>query len=246
MKTLTIVIPAYNEEKRLPRTFELLSRAIAENVFQLVDLKSILVIDDGSNDQTLSISEAGKTLLPQLKVISVKPNQGKGNAIHTGLTATETDWCLIADADSATPWNQFIRLFQKCYQNDDQIAAIAIGSRDLPESELEQKESWIRETLGKTVNLAVRLLTGLPFRDTQCGFKLIHIPSAKVFFPSLQVKRFAWDVEFLMFAKSWKLKTIEVPVMWSHQEGSRISTLKDGMEMVFRVIEMRLRLWLRK
>jgi hypothetical protein len=117
-----------------------------------------------------------------------------------------------------------------------------MGSRDIEGSIRKERQSWLRENLGRLFNFAVRWITGLPFKDTQCGFKLIHMPSVRPFLAFLEVKRFAWDVEFLLFAKRANLSMVEVPVVWEHQEGSRISPLKDGIEMFFRVIQMRIRI----
>lgn len=242
MNTLSLILPAYNEEKRLPRTFKLLKEAIDASVFKLADLQEILIIDDGSGDRTIEVSEAARGDLPQIRVIPVRPNQGKGNAIHTGLRQARGDWMLIADADTATPWDQFVKVWSAVQQSREP-AQVAIGSRDLPDSELRIQQSWVREHMGKTFNFIVRMITGLPFRDTQCGFKLIHRGSIQPFLGQLQVKRFAWDVEFLMFARSRKLNVIEVPVAWEHQDESRVNPIKDSLEMLLRVIQMRVRIF---
>ncbi len=243
MDTLSIVLPSYNEATRLPRTFDLLKKAKQEGVFSQVDLKRIWVIDDGSKDETALIAKAAKAELPEIEVYRVEPNQGKGNAIHEGLRRSTTDWCLIADADSATPWDQFKKLWNACHSGTTLLLPIAMGSRDLPESDIQTKQSWVREHMGKTFNLIVRFITGLPFKDTQCGFKLIHRPSIQNFLQHLRIKRFAWDVEFLMFARSRNLDIAEVPVSWAHQEASRVNAIRDSSEMLFRVIQLRLRIW---
>ncbi len=241
MKTLSLVLPAYNEAARLPRTFELLRQARGAEVFSGMDLKEILIIDDGSRDATAAVSEKARESLPEVRVVRVSPNQGKGNAIHVGLREAQGEWCLIADADSATPWNQFIKLKNACLHGEDLLCEIAMGSRDLPESHRAVRQSSLRENLGRLFNLAVRLVTGLPFKDTQCGFKLLHRPSLIRFLPLLEVRRFAWDVELLLFAVKARLRIREIPVDWEHQEGSRISPLKDGIEMFLRVLQMRFR-----
>ncbi len=239
MQGLSIIIPAYNEEARLPRTFQLLQQAISAGVFAGYDLKEILIVDDGSKDGTGAVCNSYNSILPQLKCISVTPNQGKGNAIHVGMKSAQSDWILIADADTATPWDQFLKL--SAHANRDQ-SSIAIGSRDLPESDVRTQQSWIREHMGKTFNLIVRFITGLPYRDTQCGFKLIERNRIQTFLSLLQVKRFAWDVELLMFAQKNKLRISEVPVAWEHQEASRVHPIRDAFEMLCRVIEMRVRI----
>jgi len=239
MQSLSIVIPAYNEEIRLPRTFALLKHGIEAGAFQPLQVKEIIVVNDGSKDLTQQVCKNHENILPELRCIDVLPNQGKGNAIHTGMKAAATDWILIADADSATPWDQFQKLWT---QLQKEKSSIAIGSRDLPESDVRTKQSWIREHMGKTFNLIVRLITGLPYRDTQCGFKLIDKKSIKSFLQLLRVKRFAWDVELLMFARKNKVKISEVPVAWEHQEASSVHPIRDALEMLLRVIEMRIRI----
>ncbi|MBU6375363.1 MAG: glycosyltransferase family 2 protein [Bdellovibrionales bacterium] len=242
MPSLSIVIPAFNEAGRLPQTLALIKSSKEKGIFKSVELQEIWMIDDGSQDETTQIAKNFTSELPELRIHSVTPNQGKGNAIHTGLKLIQSDWCLIADADSATPWDQFIPLSQSCLGTPTPGAQIAMGSRDIEGSVRKERQSWLRENLGRIFNLAVRWITGLPFKDTQCGFKLIHMPSVRPFLPLLQVKRFAWDVELLLFAKRAGLSMVEVPVVWEHQEGSRINPLKDGIEMFFRVIQMKFRI----
>lgn len=239
MQSLSIIIPAYNEEARLPRTFQLLQQGIESGIFAGYELKEILIIDDGSKDGTSSVTNSHISILPQLKCISVTPNQGKGNAIHVGMKSAQGDWILIADADTATPWDQFLKLSMRVKRDQ---TSIAIGSRDLPESDVRTQQSWMREHMGKTFNMIVRFITGLPYRDTQCGFKLIERKQIQSFIQLLQVKRFAWDVELLMFAKKNKVSISEVPVAWEHQEASRVHPIRDAFEMLCRVIEMRIRI----
>lgn len=242
MRSLALLIPAFNEAGRLPRTLALIKSSKEKGIFAPFQLQEVWIVDDGSSDDTAGIARTAISTLPEIRVHSVSPNQGKGNAIHEGLRGVQSEWCLIADADSATPWDQFQRLHPVCVRDDRVIAHLAMGSRDLPESQRTLRQSWIRENLGRVFNFAVRILTGLPFKDTQCGFKLVHVPSVRPFLYQLSVKRFAWDVEFLLFAKRHYLEMREIPVIWEHQEGSRIHPLRDGIEMVLRVIQMRIRI----
>lgn len=237
MDTLSLVIPAYNEEKRLPRTFDLIQRAIAEGDFSQFQLIEIIVVNDGSKDGTSKKTQEFQSVNNLARLVDIQPNQGKGNAIHEGLKAAQGAWVLVADADSATPWNQIKKLSAR--MNSHQIV---IASRDLPESNVAVKQSWIREHMGKTFNFLVRMITGLPFKDTQCGFKLIHRSSIAPFIHLLNVKRFAWDVELLMFAKQNGIPIAEVAVTWEHQEASRVHPIIDATEMLLRVIQMRIRL----
>lgn len=238
---MSILLPAYNEASRLPRTFELLMQAIHRGDFALVRLSEIWVIDDGSTDSTSHTVLQAQTKLPLLKLHRIEVNAGKGNAVHNGLRLAAGDWCLIADADSATPWQEFQKLFLKCKPSLQLEKCIAIGSRDLPESDIQNEQSMVREKMGKVFNLLVRVVTGLPFKDTQCGFKLVRRETVIPLLPRLQVKRFAWDVELLMLAHFNKVPVVEVPVRWAHQEASRVNPVTDSLEMLYRVIQMRIR-----
>jgi dolichyl-phosphate beta-glucosyltransferase len=244
MDSLTLILPAYNEARRLPRTVSLIKDAMSKGLFGDVKLEKIWVIDDGSKDNTSEVARAAQNTLPELSVHRVEPNQGKGNAIHTGLKLATTDWCLVADADSATPWDQFKKLYAVSMKNGKLTYPISMGSRDLPESDIQTEQSWTREHMGKTFNFLVRMITGLPFKDTQCGFKLIHKSAIQTVLPNLVVKRFAWDVEFLMFAKANGFAIAEVPVSWAHQDASSVNAIKDSSEMLFRVVQLRWRILL--
>lgn len=242
MQTLAILIPAFNESLRLPATLNLIKDSKLKGIFSPWALLEVWLIDDGSQDQTSEIAHRYQAELPELKVLTLPVNQGKGGAIQAGLKRVQADWCLIADADSATPWNQFQVLATQCWKAGSAVSDLAMGSRDLPGSVRSQRQSSIRENLGRLFNLAVRWITGLPFKDTQCGFKLVRMSAVRPFLDLLRVRRFAWDVELLLFAKRAGLRMLEIPVVWEHKEGSRISPLKDGVEMFFRVLQMRLRL----
>jgi glycosyltransferase involved in cell wall biosynthesis len=239
MNSLSLILPAYQEERRLPRTLRLLREARDQGAFLPLQLSEIWIVSDGSTDRTVSVSLETRSQLPEIRVHEVTPNQGKGNAIHEGLKRASGDWVLIADADGATPWDQFQKLYRAC---EEFQAPVSIGSRDLPESDLRQRESWIRENLGRLFNLAVQLVTGLRIKDTQCGFKLIKREACTSFFDRLQIKRFAWDVEFLIYAHRAGLKICEIPVAWEHQAESKISPLRDGIEMFLRVLQLRIRI----
>ncbi len=227
----TIVIPAFNEQERLPSTLDALF-AIEKDLVGL-EIREILLVDDGSSDQTVSVSLAFRDKLPQLRVMKSERNRGKGHAVRLGLQEATSDWVLIADADMSTPWTELLKLSQRLREESAQIA---IGSRDLPESDVAIRQSFVREHLGKTFNLLIRILTGLSFRDTQCGFKLVHRESIEAFLSKLTVDRFAWDVEFLMLAQDHGLKIIEVPVSWEHRDASRVHPIFDGFDMATTVL----------
>lgn len=237
--TLTLVLPAYNEASRLPRTIKLLGDALAQGAFGPLTVTEILVVNDGSTDNTAAVVELSRKELPLLRLVNVTPNRGKGFAVRRGLKEASADYILIADADSATPWVMAKVLADAALQAN---VPFVIGSRGLKTSDIVVRQSFAREYMGRTFNLLVRLITGLSFKDTQCGFKLLKSTEAKTLLPLLQVDRFAWDVEFLMRAERANFKAVEIPITWEHQDASRVHPIRDSLEMLWRLIQLRLRI----
>jgi dolichyl-phosphate beta-glucosyltransferase len=239
--TLSIVIPAYNEAKRLPATLEEYMRARSDSsheafeVFKSYQNIELVVVDDGSFDDTLLVLKEYQKKISELKIIPSSPNRGKGFVVRVGLTVATQDWVLITDADLSTPWIELQKL-----KSETSKYQIVMGSRDVEGSFVKVHQSYLRENLGKLFNLFIRMLTRLPFKDTQCGFKLVHRNSVVPFLKSLRVDGFAWDVEFLMRARKLKIKMKEVPVEWSHKEDSRVSPLRHGLQMAWTVLKLSL------
>lgn len=238
MKT-SVIIPAYNEEDRLPRTLTALAQAIRTDAATPLAIAEVLVVDDGSSDRTVSVASSFAGELPSLAVVKNGRNYGKGYSVRRGMREAHQPWLLVADADGATPWTEASKLGSCCASENG--PAIAIGSRDTEGSEILLHQSRWREFLGQSFNVAVRVLTPLPFRDTQCGFKLVHKDAARRVLHKLSVDRFAWDVELLLAANDLGIPTFEVPVVWEHQEGSRIHVLRDGVEMGVTLMKILLR-----
>jgi len=236
---ISLVIPAFNEEARLPSTLNHLKREIqhirnASNI-PLV-FSEVIIVDDGSTDETVKVAESFKGEIDGLKIVQIGINRGKGCAVRLGSLAAKSSWVLIADADMSVPWIETEKLARFIQiKNTD----IAIGSRALRDSQVKIRQSFIREHLGKTFNIFLRVLTGLSFKDTQCGFKLFNREKLLPVLRSMTVDGFAWDVEFLLGARKHGLSTVEVPIDWEHREESRVHPLKDGMKMVFCVIKLR-------
>ena len=236
-RTLSLVIPAFNEESRLPRTLAAL-RIFATSGLTGFQITQVLIVDDGSKDRTvLTVQEFARDW-SFLSCLSLPQNLGKGGAVHAGLHAATADWILIADADMATPWEELQRFAEVCDSYD-----LVMGSRALKESDIQVRQHWLRQTMGRTFNKLLRAIVRLPYKDTQCGFKLIrNTPQFRsVILPHLQVQRFAWDVELLLFYRKYNMRVLETPVRWSHQEASRVRMVRDSLEMLYRVLLLRAR-----
>jgi glycosyltransferase involved in cell wall biosynthesis len=232
---LTILIPAYDEEARLPGTL----RTVGDYLAGRPDLDAeILVVDDGSLDRTAAVArEADLGTIP-LRVIGYAPNRGKGYAVRHGILATEAGRVLVNDADQSTPMEMLPRLEEVMVR--DRLDLV-MGSRALAGSQIEIAQSWIRRTMGQTFNLIIRWLTGLPFHDTQCGFKLLRMETMRPVVEALQVARFAWDVEMCFLACRCGLRVAEVPVVWRNSPRSKVSLFQDPLEMLLRVASLRRR-----
>jgi dolichyl-phosphate beta-glucosyltransferase len=237
LSQVTVLIPAYNEETRLPETLQALWDYIqkTQTEFQIVQ---VLVVDDGSEDKTLGTVQRFAQQWPLLKTISLSRNRGKGAAVHAGLGICVGDWVLIADADMATPWEELQKLW-----SHREGAGLVMGSRGLPESQIEVPQHWVRQSLGRTFNRFLRLVSGLPYYDTQCGFKLLRRNELFVqqTLPLLKVQRFAWDVELILELRSSGVSIKEIPIRWQHREFSKVRLVSDSLEMLWTVLKLKLR-----
>lgn len=235
---LTIVIPAYDEEARLPATL----RTVGDYLAGRPDLNAeILVVDDGSQDRTAAAARETVLGAIPLRVIGYAPNRGKGYAVRRGILDTGAGRVLVSDADESTPMEMLGRLEEAMTRDG---LDLAMGSRAVAGSRIEVRQSWVRRTMGQTFNLIIRLLTGLPFRDTQCGFKLLRMETMRPVVEALQVARFAWDVEMCFLACRCGLRVAEVPVVWRNSPRSKVCLFSDPVEMLLRVASIRRR-WAR-
>lgn len=227
------MIPAYNEEQRLPKTLETVGGWISARAFEFCEL---LVVDDGSTDRTSALVETYARANSCVKLIRNPGNRGKGFAVRNGMLSARGEWILYTDADLSTPVEEFDRLHQFAEQ---QQASIAIGSRALDRSMVSVHQNAFREYSGRFFNLMMRLLTGLAFDDTQCGFKLYNAHAAQTVFSRQLLDGFSFDVEDLYIAKICGLKAIEVPVHWANVEGSKVR-LAQGIRSFTDLVSIRL------
>jgi len=226
VEKLSIVIPAYNEEQRLPATLErIISWSQTGLAGAPIALGEIVVVDDGSRDSTAALVESGR-FGPLTRLVRNPGNRGKGYAVRNGMLSAQGDWILSTDADLSAPIEEVLKLIEAARQEQ---AVVAIGSRAIDRSLIQVHQPLLREYSGRAFNLVMRIVTGLPFLDTQCGFKLFRRDAAQEIFRRQIEDGFSFDVEDLVIAKTLGLKAVEVPVAWSNVEGTKVS-LAQGMK----------------
>lgn len=234
---LSVVIPAYNEEDRLPGTLEAVAACLAARG----GTWEIIVVDDGSIDRTAALARAKLAGLPG-RVLENGRNRGKGASIRRGMLAARGGLVLFADADNSTPIEQVDKLVSALERTG---ADIAIGSRAAPGATLERRQPIHREAMGRVFNLVVQALVLPGIHDTQCGFKLFTRRAARAVFPLQTRPGFSFDVEVLLLAKRMGFKIVEAPVRWIDSPGSRVSPVRDAARMLRDVVALRLRWWFR-
>jgi glycosyltransferase involved in cell wall biosynthesis len=232
-RTLSIVIPAYNEASRLPGTIETIERFAEQNRW----VAEAIIVDDGSRDETALTASIASRRNRLFKLVTYRENGGKGYAIRRGVMDATGELILISDADLSTPLSEVTRLIAR-----SESAAVVIGSRALDESLVRVRQAWYRQRMGKTFNWLMGRITGLPFRDTQCGFKLVAAPAAKRIFREATVDRFAWDVEMLVLACNMGYRVEEVSVEWFNSPDSRVRIVRDSTRMLADTLRVRWRL----
>jgi glycosyltransferase involved in cell wall biosynthesis len=225
---LSIVIPAYNEEKRLGRALERIRTHFATCPSGLgpSDIE-VIVVDDGSVDGTIQLVQKCANEIAGLRLVSNGANRGKGYSVRHGMGEARGQIALFSDADLSSPIEESRKLLTAIEAGND----VAIGSRALDRSLIEIHQSPVREIAGMIFNGFVRLITGLPFHDTQCGFKAFRREPCRVIFEQQRIERFGFDPEVLFLAQRHGLKTVEVPVRWSHDPATKVHVLRDSVLM---------------
>jgi dolichyl-phosphate beta-glucosyltransferase len=219
---LSIIIPAYNEEKRLPRTFERIEAYLRGRG----GAAEVIVVDDGSTDGTAQLVEAAGARWPAIRLVKNPGNRGKGYSVRHGMREARGKIVLFTDADLSAPIEEADKLFAALEAHD-----VAIGSRALDRSLTSVRQPWYRESIGIVFNGVVRVVLGLPFADTQCGFKAFRSTRSKIIFEQQRIERFGFDPELLFLARRHGLTVAEVPVRWANDLGTRVSALRDGLAM---------------
>ena len=227
---LSIVIPSYNEELRLPGSLEKIAAYIREKEPNT----EVIVVDDGSTDRTAAVVESWRDRIPQLRVVSNGVNRGKGFSVRHGSLEAGGDIVLFTDADLSSPIEEGEKLLAALATHD-----VAIGSRAVDRRLIEVHESLFREIAGIIFNRIVRVTLRLPFVDTQCGFKAFHRERCRVLFEQQTIERFGFDPELLYLARHHGLSIIEVPVRWAHSPATKVNMLRDSVQMVLDVFIIR-------
>ncbi len=232
---LSIVIPAYNEEKVIEKTL----KEVIEYLEGKSLLYEILVVCDGCKDNTSSIAKKIKQENDKIRIIDRKVNMGKGFSVRQGCLEAKGAYIFFTDADLSTPIEEIEKLLKWLQKGYD----IAIGSRALKESDIQIHQSWYRETMGKIFNLFVQTLAVRGIKDTQCGFKGFKKEVVQKIFPRQTINGFSFDVEILYIARKLGHKLKEVPVRWLNRVESKLNPLKHSFLMLLDLINIRIKDW---
>jgi glycosyltransferase involved in cell wall biosynthesis len=227
---LSIIIPAFNEELRLPATLERIASYIGASGRET----EVLVVDDGSNDGTAAVAEYFQIKMPSLRVVSNGLNRGKGYSVRHGMQEARGRIALFTDADLSAPIEEAGKLIEAL-----EIYDVAIGSRAMDRSLITVHESPFREFAGIIFNKIVRIILWLPFVDTQCGFKAFRRERCGILFEQQTIERFGFDPELLYLARHHGLRTVEIPVRWGHSAATKVSMLHDSVRMFIDVFAIR-------
>lgn len=230
---LSVVIPAYNEEKRITSTLSEMHKFFAGKDYDY----EVIVVDDGSTDRTLGETEKSELVQEgKARSVSYGENRGKGYAVKTGILESKGEYVLVCDADMSTPIEEVERLLKIAGEGYNAV----IGSRSLSDSDVRVCQPWYREKMGKTFNLFVKLILGLnDFKDTQCGFKLFEGDIAREIAGDLQIDGFSFDVEMLYMAKKRGYKIKEVGIIWNNSPQSKVKVITSSTSMFLDLFNIR-------
>ncbi len=236
LSSFSLVIPAFNEAARIGQN---LSDALTYLQRESPE-SEVIVVDDGSSDQTAEIVRDvfARTKTIDARLLQRSPNEGKGAAVRAGLEAATRAVALFSDADFSTPLEEAPKLLRPIL---DEEADVTFGSRALDRRLIGNRQAWYREQGGRVFNLIMRLATGLPYWDTQCGFKAFRMSAFRPILEQSRSNGFAFDVEFLYLAHQAGLRLREIPVRWDHHEGSKVDYFRDSRRMLQEIAKLRTR-----
>lgn len=219
---LSVVVPAYNEQDRLPRTLE----RIRDYLRRTHPLSEVIVVDDGSADHTTEAVRSFQKEMPELHLVSNSVNCGKGYSVRSGVLAARAPIALFTDADLSAPIEEAEKLIAALDSAD-----VAIGSRALDRRMIQIHQSRARELAGIVFNRMVRFATGLSLEDTQCGFKAFRMDRARIIFEQQTIHDFGFDPEILFLAHRHGLRIVEIPVLWAHDPRTKVDVIGDSLRM---------------
>lgn len=235
MNTLiSIVIPAFEESERLGEPIRKILSFIKDEKLNA----EVVVVDDGSGDDTSEVANKAFREFPEIEasVVRYDKNRGKGFAVKTGLLAAKGDIALFTDADLSTPISEIYKLVKPIQDGDYDVT---FGSRALDRSLIGTHQPWRREQGGRLMNFIIRTMSGLQFWDTQCGFKAFNMQKFRPLLPLMKIDRFGFDVEFLYVADYHQLRLKEIPVRWNDVAGSKVSVFRDTRRMISELSQIR-------
>lgn len=230
---LSLIVPVYNEQGRIEASLN----TIVSYLNGLDVSHEIILVDDGSSDGTLDLVRKAVDAGGSVRIVSYKPNMGKGYAVRQGVFAARGDYIAFTDIDLSAPIDQLEKLSAAIKDGYD----IAIGSRAVKGAQIPVHQPLYRELGGKTLNLLIRVLAVRGIKDTQCGFKLFRGVAARDIFSRCFINGWGFDVEVLYLARKLGYSVAEVPVKWSHMEGSKLHPFKGAMRVILDVVRMRFR-----
>jgi dolichyl-phosphate beta-glucosyltransferase len=231
---LSIIIPAYNEEKRLGRALSRIREYFLNQPVGTTGIE-IIVVDDGSTDGTARVAEEWARESPFLRLVSNGANRGKGYSVRHGMLEARGRVALFTDADLSSPIEESAKLFAAIDAGNE----VAIGSRALDRSLIFVRQSRFREVAGIIFNGIMRIFTGLSFHDTQCGFKAFVREPCRIIFEQQRIERFGFDPEILFIASRHGLRCAEVPVRWAHDPATKVHVLRDSLLMFADLVYIR-------
>lgn len=229
---LSVIFPAYNEEKRIPATLEKTYGYLKKQKYSW----EIIVVDDGSSDETVSRVQTLSHKIPNLRIIDNKKNKGKGGVVKQAMLESKGEWRLFTDADNSTPIDQIEKLWK--YKEE---YPVIIGSRYIGKGSIKKAQPWYRKVISRASNLLIKLLAVKGIEDTQCGFKLFKAEAAEKIFPHQTIMRWAFDIEILGLAQKLNLPIKEVAVNWYNSAESKVRAVKA----LFRSFVELIKIWWR-
>jgi dolichyl-phosphate beta-glucosyltransferase len=233
LPAFSVVIPCFNEAARISTTI----RATLDYLHKNSPESELIVVNDGSTDATGRIArDVFSAAELTTRLLENFPNRGKGAAVRSGLLVARKPIALFFDADLSTPLEETPTVIEPIANGE---ADIAFGSRALDRRLIGQHQPWRREQAGRIFNLLVRLITDLPFWDTQCGFKAFRMDACRPIFKAARIDGFAFDVELLFLARRAGLQIREIPVPWNHSAGSKVRLFQDSLRMLGEIVTLR-------